>query len=86
MAESVQPPLQPLTIVLVSPMQARSERIAQETPDLHVMAVHESAPRPYLLVKDGARGIILTLSSEEEDTLYCQLVLRQHHTGKEAAR
>ena len=67
--------------VSLSPMQALRERIERETPTLHVMTVYEAAPRPYLLVKDNASGIIITFSSEEEYLLYCQVVLR-----KEAAR
>lgn len=74
-------------LATVSPtlMQALRERIERETPALHVMTVYEAAPRPYLLVKDNANGIIVTFSSEEEYTLYCQVVLRQH-VAKEAAR
>ena len=77
--------LQPLVSVSLSPMQALRECIERETPALHVMAVYEAAPRPYLLVKDNASGIIITFSSKEEYLLYCQVVLRQRDR-KEAAR
>ena len=71
---------QPATVSM-PPIRALCERIERETPALHVMAVYEAAPRPYLLVKDNASGIIITFSSKEEYLLYCQVVLR-----KEAAR
>lgn len=61
-------------------MQALSERIARETPELYVMNVCVS-PRPYLRVKDSVNGIIVGFSCEEEYLLYVQAILR-----KEAAR
>jgi len=57
-------------------IQALRQRIEAEAPHLHVMDVCES-PYPFLRVKDTLNRIIVGFSSEEEYTLYCQIVARK---------
>lgn len=49
------------------------ERIATEAPALEVVALYEF-PRPFVKVKDATNGLVVALSSQEELSLYLNVI------------
>jgi hypothetical protein len=54
------------------------ERIAAEAPALEVLALYEF-PKPFVKVKDSTNGLVVSLSSQAELTLYLDVI--HSHTG-----
>jgi hypothetical protein len=52
------------------------ERIALEAPALEVLALYEF-PKPFVKVKDSTNGLVVSLSSQAELTLYLDVIHSQ---------